>query len=497
MNFHVLKNGVDTHVLELPISITLENALLFYKNRAEVRYALQDFIVRPRLTPCDEGYDNDAFGAVSAPAAWAITTGDRKAGIMAVADRGMNLLVRDMLPNWFINQQEIRSKKTNLTHDIADVDDDELITFIDLNDHILGPNPLMPQNKDLCPSGATGTITCDRDGDGLVTPVDIADGDPSTPTDFENGEDEDGNGKVDDFVGWDFATCPEGDPRADCGDNSPHEPGPTVNECLAHHGTVVASLMAAEGTISSCPGPGIAGLNWSAQLIPIKPVDFPTADFNLASTRSSVYLAFQYASRLNADVLNASFGNTIATIPTCDGSEMVLEQEKFGPLLADLAQEGADVTFGKMLIVAAGENCDQNDDSTQVFDWPVELDAPNIIAAVAARSGAVAVTGAFGKSTFDVVAPLNSKALTGDNQFSLCAGTSTAAPFVSGTIGLMLASPHIPLCVKGNAVAMKNCLLNRMVTNPELVDQVANGKELDTNSAVFELPIPEMQCPCP
>ena len=122
------------------------------------------------------------------------------------------------------------------------------------------------------------------------------------------------------------------------------------------------------------------------------------------SSRSSNYLAFQYASGLGANVINVSFGNTVSTIGTC--SNFTTEQEKYSARISDLAQEGADVTFANTIIVAAGDNCDQNYDSPFIFDWPVELDAPNIIAVTAKGHGADVRPGfsrAFGKETFENV----------------------------------------------------------------------------------------------
>jgi subtilisin family serine protease len=97
-----------------------------------------------------------------------------------------------------------------------------------------------------------------------------------------NGQDNDGNGKIDDIMGWDFINN-DNDPKDD---NS--------------HGTHVAGIAAAVGD----NGIGIAGVNWKAKIMPVKV--FQSSGRGDAAT---IAQGISYAAENGATVLNMSFGS--------------------------------------------------------------------------------------------------------------------------------------------------------------------------------------------
>lgn len=96
-----------------------------------------------------------------------------------------------------------------------------------------------------------------------------------------NSLDDDGNGKVDDIRGWDFA--------AD--DNDP------IDE--HYHGTHVAGTIGAQGNNSI----GIAGVAWDVSLMPVR-----VLGANGFGTDANIGSGFAYAAEEGADVVNASIG---------------------------------------------------------------------------------------------------------------------------------------------------------------------------------------------
>lgn len=96
-----------------------------------------------------------------------------------------------------------------------------------------------------------------------------------------NGIDEDGNGLIDDYMGWDFIH----------NDNNPMDDN--------SHGTHVAGIAAAEAN----NGIGIAGVNWHAKIMPVKV--FPASGRGDAATITQGII---YASQMGATVMNMSFG---------------------------------------------------------------------------------------------------------------------------------------------------------------------------------------------
>ncbi|MDX8339273.1 S8 family serine peptidase [Draconibacterium sp. IB214405] len=97
-----------------------------------------------------------------------------------------------------------------------------------------------------------------------------------------NGQDDDGNGKVDDTWGWDFIN----------NDNEPYDDN--------SHGTHCAGIAAAVGD----NGIGIAGVNWKARILPVKV--FQSSGQGDAAT---IAQGITYAAEKGANVISMSFGS--------------------------------------------------------------------------------------------------------------------------------------------------------------------------------------------
>jgi len=98
----------------------------------------------------------------------------------------------------------------------------------------------------------------------------------------DNGKDDDNNGYVDDIRGWDFISS----------DNNPADDN--------SHGTHCAGIAAASGN----NGIGIAGVNWSARIMPVKV--FQSSGRADAAT---IAQGINYATSNGADVISMSFGS--------------------------------------------------------------------------------------------------------------------------------------------------------------------------------------------
>lgn len=98
----------------------------------------------------------------------------------------------------------------------------------------------------------------------------------------DNGMDDDGNGLIDDYMGWDYINS----------DNNPMDDN--------SHGTHVAGIAAAETN----NGVGIAGVNWKAKIMPVKV--FQSSGRGDAATITQGII---YAAQQGATVINMSFGS--------------------------------------------------------------------------------------------------------------------------------------------------------------------------------------------
>lgn len=169
--------------------------------------------------------------------------------------------------------------------------------------------------------------------------------------------DNDGNGYVDDWRGWDFVG----------GDNDPADDH--------GHGTHVAGTIGAVGN----NGIGIVGVNWNVRLMGLK---FLGRDGS--GTTADAVSAILYAAPNGADVLNNSWAGG-------EFSQSLLEAIEFA--------DGRDALF-----VAAAGNDGMDNDAVPMY--PASYEVPNVLAVAASDNGdRHAFFSNFGKRSVDVSAP--------------------------------------------------------------------------------------------
>ena len=231
-----------------------------------------------------------------------------------------------------------------------------------------------------------------------------------------NGVDDDGNGFVDDTVGWDFLD----------NDNDP-APHPTAGQDGASHGTHVGGLVGA----ATNNGVGVAGQDWACKLMVLRvfPEDGGTTD-------AVILAAMDYALAMGANVMNLSLGG---------GYTPVYDE----PMQAARSQ-------GCVVVVAAGNwNWMFTDDP---YSWlsPVCNDGPNPavdnwvlgVAATDAEDRKAYFSNYDGSSTktfVDVSAPgvnvlsclIFDPANGFNSAYGMMSGTSMSCPIVAGLCALL------------------------------------------------------------
>lgn len=239
-----------------------------------------------------------------------------------------------------------------------------------------------------------------------------------------NGIDDDGNGLVDDWAGYDFFHR-----RALSGDNS-------------SHGTHVAGIIA--GTHSS----RAAGLHYGVQGIApqskILPIAFLGPDGK--GSIDDAIRAIRYSVARGAKIINASWGGPGCSITLRD--EVRALQEK------------------NILFVAAAGNNGVNLDT-----WPEYPASFEALSQITVGS----VDANFQMSSFSNYSPRfvhlfapggGITSTTPGNQYATFSGTSMAAPFVSGAAALIWAkNPHF------SAIDVRNEILRSIFIQPEYLNQ--------------------------
>jgi len=246
-----------------------------------------------------------------------------------------------------------------------------------------------------------------------------------------NGVDDDGNGKIDDVDGWDFAN----------NDNDP------TDDSASLHGTHVSGIIGAKGNDAS----GIAGVTWTVQLMSLKIFD----SLGFATTANAIS-AIQYATAKGAHITNASWG---------------------GSGFSQALKDAIDAFPG--LFVAAAGNDGTNNDAFPIY--PACFTSNNIVAVAATdQNDALASFSNFGTTCVDLAAPgVNILSDSSVGNVSFLNGTSFAAPHVSGVAALMKAQE-----ANRSTAEIRSAILNNVDTKPSLTANVATGGRLNAHAGL-------------
>jgi subtilisin family serine protease len=248
--------------------------------------------------------------------------------------------------------------------------------------------------------------------------------------------DNDLNGYVDDWRGWDFVND-DNDPSDDNG-----------------HGTHVGGTIGAIGN----NGVGITGVNWTVKILALKFLDAAGS-----GTTANAIKAVLYAADMGIPITSNSWGGG-----------------QFSQALLDAIRE-ADAR-GSLFAAAAGNGA-RNNDSTK--HYPSSYDVPNVIA-VAATDAADerASFSNYGRSTVDLGAPgVNIYSTWLDGAYRHASGTSMATAHVAGAAALVRAAAP-----ESSHLGVKALLLGTVDTSVSLdpggASPTASGGRLNVDRAV-------------
>jgi serine protease len=284
-----------------------------------------------------------------------------------------------------------------------------------------------------------------------------------------NGLDDDANGYIDDFRGWNVFS--END--AIQGSNSAH-------------GTPVAGIIGARGN----NGQGVTGVNWTTKIMFVSAV----------GTEASILSAFDYVLRARQRY-NTSWGEKGAFVVAAncswginygDPSQSPLWCEAFD----QLGQAG-------IISVAATANLPVNVDV--VGDLPTTCPSNFLISATSLnKSDEKAENAAWGALNVDLGAYGQDVFTTSSgNEYGAFSGTSFAAPQVAGALGLLYAAPCpnlIALAKTDPASAAywaKSLILGNVTPNPSLTGKTVTDGRLNLFQTLQNYENQCSDCPAP
>ncbi len=223
----------------------------------------------------------------------------------------------------------------------------------------------------------------------------------------DSNTDNDNNGYIDDWRGWDFTDAPTLHNIA-LGDYTVRDNDASDEN---YHGTHVSGIIGAEVN----NGIGIAGVIWKKRLLAIR-AGFRTTSGGGYLQDDDVSAAIIYATDMGADIINMSWGSSY-----------------YSPIIADACQYAYD--HGVILVASSGN------DPGPYISYPAKLSTVISVGSVD-ESKELSSFSSYGPE-LDIVAPgsqiLSTYSMEGtSNGYSELSGTSMAAPYAAGIIGLLL-----------------------------------------------------------
>jgi len=258
-----------------------------------------------------------------------------------------------------------------------------------------------------------------------------------------NGIDDDHNGYVDDVYGIDACN----------GDTDPMDD--------KDHGSHCSGTIAGLGN----NGVGIVGVCWSARIMACKFLDSDGS----GSTADAIE-CIQYATRMGARVINASWGG--------------------GPYEKALFDAiGVANQAGILFCAAAGNEKSNNDDAPS---YPASYNNDNILAVAATdEHDQLASFSCYGAYSVDLAAPgVSILSTVVGGGYKLFNGTSMATPHCSGAAALLLS-----INPKLSVTQLKAALMNSAVQKPALVGRCRTGARLNVFRAIQQVADPAIICP--
>jgi subtilisin family serine protease len=294
-------------------------------------------------------------------------------------------------------------------------------------------------------TGSSNVVVADIDTGTRLTHEDLAANLWTNPGEINNnGIDDDGNGFIDDFYGYDFRF----------NDSNPADEN--------GHGTHTAGTIGAVGN----NGLGVVGVNWNVKIMTIKIYSASGTD----STSAMLINAYNYVRLMRNRGVNIRVtNNSYADCPEACGYDQATKDA------LDAMGEA-----GILNVFAAGNN-GRNIETQPIY--PASYTSPHILS-VASSTSTDARSGFsnFGNVSVDLAAPGSSILSTtfGTNSsYGSLSGTSMATPHVAGAAALLAAhNPNL------SAISLKATLMNTVDVLAAWNGVVKTGGRLNVANAL-------------
>ncbi len=263
-----------------------------------------------------------------------------------------------------------------------------------------------------------------------------------------NGLDDDNNGYVDDYDGWNVSNN-------------------TDNSSNGNHGTQVSSMIGSKGN----NGMGVAGVNWDLKLMQVQMGGISEAN---------VIAAYTYPLVMR-QLYNSTNGSQGAFVVVTNSSWGIDNAAANGyPLWCAMYD-----TLGHYGILSCAATANNNVNVDNVGDMPTTCPSDYLISVTATNNSDVRTFSGYGTTHIDLGAPGEAVMMAGNSGYSASSGTSFATPCVAGAVALMYSAPCQSLAQIAHAnpaeaaMMVRGYILSGIDPVSNLVGEVLTGGRLN------------------
>jgi hypothetical protein len=268
-----------------------------------------------------------------------------------------------------------------------------------------------------------------------------------------NGIDDDDNGFIDDYHGWNIASQDD--------DLSP-----------GSHGTRVCSMIGSTGNNET----GVTGVNWDVKMMMVEIG---------SSTEAAAIAGYAYPLEMRR-LYNLTQGQQGAYVVATNSSWGTDNgQPDDAPLWCAMYD-----SLGVHGVLSCGSTSNNNVNVDVFGDLPTACPSDYLISVARTNSNDVRNSGGYGITSIDLAAPGDDVYLANNTGYATTTGTSFSSPCVAGGIALLYSAPCSSFAEgaetnpAGSALSMKSFILDGVDQTTQLQEELLSGGRFNVNNSL-------------